>query len=106
MKKPKLIKAIAAILLAVFIVPHVVTYKPDSYFLARAFKLQSAHGSCSGEQVRAPSGKDYILTAAHCRILDDGSGSIQARDEQGRESMHRIIAEDPNSDLLLLGRCS
>jgi hypothetical protein len=68
----------------------------------KAVKLSSARGSCSGEQVRAPSGVDYILTAGHCRVLDDGTGSITAQSEKGDILKRKIIAEDPNSDLLLL----
>ena len=59
------------------------------------------HGSCTGEQVRAPSGVDYILTAAHCRILEK-NGSIIVIDEAGHRLMRRVLAEDPTSDLLLL----
>lgn len=64
-------------------------------------KLTSEKGSCSAEQVRAPSGVDYILTAAHCRILEQ-DGMIHATTEDGRQLDRRIIAEDPKSDLMLL----
>lgn len=75
--------------------------KSDRYIIDRVVKLQSYRGSCSGEQVRAPSGKDYVLTAAHCRILEV-DGAIQAVTEDNKSVMLRVIAEDPKSDLLLL----
>jgi len=59
-------------------------------------------GSCTGEQVKAASGAEYILTAGHCAILANEQGSMKVITEDGREVMRRIIAEDANSDLLLL----
>lgn len=58
-------------------------------------------GSCSGEQVRAPSGIDYILTAAHCKVLAKDNNIIVIT-EDGHRLQRRIIEEDINSDLLLL----
>jgi hypothetical protein len=60
-------------------------------------------GSCSGEQVKAPSGKSYILTAGHCAgLADKADGTIGVMKEDGSMIRRRIIAEDPKSDLLLL----
>lgn len=64
-------------------------------------KLESSRGSCSGEQVVAASGLTYILTAAHCRVLEEG-GSITAKTDDGRELKRRIIQVDDKSDLMLL----
>lgn len=75
--------------------------KSDSYFKDHAVKLMGNGHMCSGEQVRAPSGVDYILTAAHCGILANG-GQILTITEDGRSLMRKIVAEDPTSDLLLL----
>lgn len=74
----------------------------DSYLRDRVVKLQSEQGSCSGIQVEAPSGKAYILTAAHCRILVDKEGHTTAINEQGEKRQVDFIAEDENSDLMLL----
>lgn len=76
----------------------------DSYIRHRVVKLtnDSRKGSCSGEQVRAPSGLDYILTAAHCRGLADKDGSIVVITEKNKELRRKIIAEDSEADLLLL----
>lgn len=80
----------------------VANYKSESYFRNRTLKLFSDHGSCSGEQVKAPSGQNYILTAAHCLILKDDNNSINVQTADGRVLSRKIIAEDAKSDLLLL----
>jgi hypothetical protein len=74
----------------------------DSYLFSRTVKLVKGKGSCSGEQIRTPSGGDYILTAAHCRILMDDSGSFEVITEDGRHLNRRLVGEDSKSDLLLL----
>lgn len=73
----------------------------DSYIRHRVVYLYGNNHACSGVEVKAPSGKNYILTAGHCRILASDD-RIMARDENGREQAVEVIQEDPNSDLLLL----
>lgn len=73
----------------------------ESYIKQRVVRLRGGGGMCSGEQVRAPSGKDYILSAGHCRVFEK-DGSIEIQMEDGRILQRRVIAEDSNSDLLLL----
>jgi len=80
---------------------HACSGKDDRYFIRRVVKLSKEGSSCTGEQVRAPSGVDYILTAAHCAGLAV-NGSITATTEEGLVVQRRVIAEDKNSDLLLL----
>lgn len=63
--------------------------------------LKTSRGQCSGEQVKAPSGVSYILTAAHCLPLAI-DGQIQVTTEDGRTLKRHVIAEDDASDLLLL----
>lgn len=74
----------------------------DQYLYDRIVQIEGAlGGSCSGEQVKAPSGKSYILTAGHCRsLVEDGQGRIVSED--GSEHPAVLVAEDPASDLLLL----
>ncbi len=67
----------------------------------KVVKLSGEHGMCSGEQVKAPSGDMYILTAGHCRTLEK-DGSILVTKEDGTQLRRNVIAEDPNADLLLL----
>lgn len=75
--------------------------KSDTYIFNRVVQIVgNAGGSCSGEQIRADSGKDYILTAAHCRKLVDMGADVIT--EAGKHYKALFIAEDPNSDLMLL----
>lgn len=75
--------------------------KTPQYFHDRTVKLFNGRMGCSGEQIRAPSGTDYILTAAHCaKIAKDGMMPVITED--GRHLERRVIAEDPYSDLLLI----
>lgn len=97
----KQLKRLAIGTVIALVAVHVLTMKSESYIRARVVKLSSLHGMCSGEQVRAPSGVDYILTAGHCKglALDD---QILVTDAEGHELWRKIVAEDPASDLLLL----
>lgn len=88
-------------LVAILLFNAVFSSPSDSYIRDRAVKLSSAKGSCSGVQVRAPSGVDYILTAAHCRVLAE-DGSILVTKEDGSVLLRKVIQEDSQSDLLLL----
>lgn len=74
----------------------------DKYIRNRIVKIEGFKGGmCSGEQIHAPNGVDYVLTAAHCRELghDDIFTIIR---ENGEKIERKLIAEDPNSDLLLI----
>lgn len=75
----------------------------DEYAMKRAVKIfNPKKGSCSGEQVRAPSGKDYIMSAGHCKGLMDQDGNFLIQTEDGSLLQRKLIAEDPASDLLLI----
>jgi hypothetical protein len=73
----------------------------DDTLKSKVVKLTSGTGLCSGEQIQAPSGVNYILTAAHCAGLAK-DGSMQVTTEDGKQLSRKVIAEDPNSDLLLV----
>lgn len=73
----------------------------DGYIRERIVLLSSSQGSCSGQQIIAASGKEYILSAGHCRVLES-AGSIAVTTEDGRTMFRRVIAEDSESDLLLI----
>ena len=91
-----------ALAIALGITLHNYLSSPSEHTLrGKVVKLSSPRGSCSGEQIRAPSGVDYILTAAHCRVLEV-DGQIHVKTEDGRELERRVISEDPNADLMLL----
>lgn len=74
----------------------------DAQIRSRIVRIVSDKGMCSGEQVRAPSGQDYILTAGHCDGLKSSDGKYNVITEDGKTLSRREVAEDPNSDLLLL----
>ena len=90
------------ILSALFFTYEWASLKSDDYLRARVVKLGGNHMMCSGEQVRAPSGVDYILSAAHCRPIQDADGNFSVTTEDGRTMKRRLIAEDPVSDLILI----
>lgn len=97
-------KLIASILLlaAIAAIPLLAPHpRSDKNLMSNTVRLVGK-GSCSGEQVQAPSGKKYILTAAHCRILADNFGEMMVVTEDGRVLQRRVIAEDKKSDLLLI----
>jgi Trypsin-like peptidase domain len=99
--KKKTWKRIAFVAVCILAYSHTWTGKSEKWLRSRVVKLSSPHGMCSGEQVRAPSGVDYILTAAHCKGLAV-DGQMLVTDEEGHEIERSIIAEDEKSDLLLL----
>lgn len=68
---------------------------------SRTMMLVSAEGSCSGTQVKAPSGKSYILSAAHCKPLMF-NGKIMVIDESGHLFVSKVLDMDSDKDLLLM----
>lgn len=64
-------------------------------------RLNGPKGSCTGVQINAPSGKQYILSAGHCAPIAV-NGSIMASVDGMRPIARKIIEEDRTSDLLLL----
>lgn len=65
-------------------------------------RIRGEYGMCSGEQIEAPSGTTYILSAGHCRKLADPSGMFTIITEDHKSIQRKLIVEDPNSDLLLI----
>lgn len=57
--------------------------------------------ACTGFQIQAPSGKDYLITAGHCSELVV-EGSIKVTTEAGNTVYSRVVQVDSNADLLLL----
>lgn len=99
MKKSKL--RMITLIAAVGILMYALSSPSDNKIKHRYVKLSGPHGMCSGEQVRAPSGIDYILSAGHCKDIAE-NGSFTVTDEDGNVLQRRVIAEDKNSDLLLI----
>lgn len=74
----------------------------DEYVKSRVVKLTGKTGLCSGSQIRTPSGKDLILSAAHCINLKDQNDMINVEDESGNVIQRKVLAEDERSDLMVL----
>jgi len=76
--------------------------KSDSYLRDRVVMLRGNNVSCTGVQVHGKSGKTYILTASHCRPILAEDGTTTAITENDNQYTVNFIAEDPDSDLMLL----
>ena len=91
--------------LSVFILAFAACGRPlsDDAIRARVFKLKGESGMCTAEQVKGgDSGKDFVLTAAHCRSQVGANGYATLQDDTGKLHHVKFIAEDPTSDLMLL----
>lgn len=99
-KKATVFKTLAAALIAIVCCSYLCSGNEQNV-KNKVVKLTNSFGSCSGEQVKAKSGTNYILTAGHCLLLEE-NGMITVHTEDGRAIQRRVIAEDINSDLLLL----
>lgn len=74
----------------------------DAFVKSRVVKLTGRGGLCSGSQIRTASGKDFILSAAHCIGLKDKNDMIDVEDENGNVIQRKVLAEDERSDLMVL----
>lgn len=92
---------VSILLFALFLKSPSFDYTSDVNMHKVVLQLEGNGGKCSGEQIETDSGHEYVLTAAHCKNLQE-DGSIQVTTEDGRTLMRRIIAEDQYSDLMLL----
>lgn len=73
----------------------------DFYIKSKTIKLTDEGGLCSGVQIRTEAGKDFVLSAAHCRgLVKDGYVTAETEDKQIVKL--KFIAEDEKSDLMLL----
>ena len=104
MKMPKNMgKIIAHVVAIVGVIAVIHAACSPHHVPSRVMKLGSPKtGQCSGIQVHTPAGQDLILSAAHCAGIADAHGSILITTEDGRQLKRKIIAEDSNSDLLLI----
>lgn len=64
--------------------------------------LSPGIGTCTGVQIKAPSGKVYIITAKHCNALLDTSKSVIAMHENGRPKRVYLVKTSLRTDLMLL----
>lgn len=77
--------------------------KTDQEIRNSVVRLRGPMGMCSGEQIMAPSGKQYIITAKHCSKVAMGDW-VLVETEQHKLLPRRILAVDPapTSDLMLV----
>jgi hypothetical protein len=103
MKKTILTSILALYTLALILPPlhFIIKYNHEMDVRANVVKLVSDKGSCSGTQIVAPSGKKYILTAGHCRALEE-NGKIGVIAEGMRKIDLAIVEESETTDLMLL----
>lgn len=74
----------------------------DEYLRDRVVLLQSSKASCSGVSVKAPSGKSYVLTAAHCVVVLSEQNEVQGTLEDGTKVLLHEVDIDAFADLMLL----
>src|ERR1700678_1373507 len=74
----------------------------ETYLRSKVVQLYGDKGSCTGTQVHTPSGKEVILSAGHCRVLEDKDGNISAKLDDGRGIPRHVIEESKDTDLLLI----
>lgn len=79
----------------------VMPARSDKWIWKRVVQLEGNGIFCTGEQIRAPSGVDYILSAGHCMKMSE-NGSVNVTTEDGKHLSRRVIAEDMTSDLMLI----
>ena len=74
----------------------------DSYIRDRVVRIVKGTGMCSGIKIHTDRGGSYILTAAHCRKLLNADNTANIEMEDGSKAVVPFIAEDGESDLMLL----
>lgn len=79
-----------------------VSVPSEKKIMSKSVMLLGQRGQCSGVQIKAPSGHNYILSAGHCNITLDETGSVDVVLETGQTLKRHLVAEDTLSDLLLL----
>ena len=99
-----------AILLAILMSASVFAYRhekhemlleSDVYIRDRVLMLVGNGVECSAIEVKAPSGKNYTMSAGHCGIIAVNE-YITAIREDGSETMIKVLKVDVEHDLMLL----
>ena len=80
---------------------HELMLRSDIYIRNRVLMLVGNGVECSAIQVKAPSGKNYTMSAGHCAVIAV-NGYVNAIHEDGSETMIKVLAVDPEHDLMLL----
>lgn len=103
MKNKSNIFSVALLLLASFMINVQQNLpKNESNIRSHVIQLESDRGFCTGIQIEAPSGDDLIMSAAHCKVLANDEGYINARIDDGRAIPRRIVEVQEETDLMIL----
>jgi S1-C subfamily serine protease len=73
----------------------------DKYIRDRVLMITGKNVLCSAIEVRAPSGKNYTMSAAHCAAMAI-NGYVTAINEDGDQKMIKVLEVDDPHDLMLL----
>lgn len=82
---------------------HELDSTSDSYIRDRVLLLTGNQMSCTGVSIKTLSGKELVLSAAHCAALAI-NGKITAQSEDGMVRNLQILKVDQEHDLLLLSK--
>lgn len=100
-------KALTMMFVALLLAAATVSYqdiefkKSDEFLRERVVMLKGDRGTCSGIQVKAPSGRVVTLSAAHCQDITT-TGKIIAIYNNGDKAELKIIKADRGIDLMVL----
>jgi Trypsin-like peptidase domain len=75
--------------------------KSDRYVRDRVLMIYGRGILCSAIEIRAPSGKNYTMSAAHCYEMAVNE-YVTAQAEDGSEHMIKVLQVDKDHDLMLL----
>lgn len=71
--------------------------------LSKSIVMLEGNGmTCTGFELKAPSGRDYLVSAGHCMELSDSQGLISVHTEYGATVQRRILAFTPKADVMLM----
>lgn len=76
----------------------------DADLREHVYKLYNkpASGSCTAVAIVTDDGRPYVVSAGHCLGIFNENGQAYLQGEDGKEHLTVVIAEDPNSDLILI----
>jgi hypothetical protein len=90
------------LLVALALVGYSINKSPsEKEIRSKVVKLTGNGYSCSGTQINAPSGNNYIITAGHCADLAE-HGSVYVQLDNQRPIPRRVIEVSRTTDLMLL----
>jgi hypothetical protein len=95
-------KKLVSLVIAIVCFTSVACSPSRRYIEHRVVHLVSSNGSCTGTQIRAQSGKDYILSAGHCADLQNQRAQILVVTDSGDMLSRAVLDVNLELDLMLL----